>query len=172
MTFSQLLDIEGELVPVPEGDTEDWTFVGTPDSVSALLPSIFWWHCRLVSSLGNSPIKWSICSPSDIQRPEGPRHNLAQGRAPGQGPAAPPRVAIPMNHRRPEKGATIRTRLVLHPFRVPFRWWPVTQGAAPGFALHFALAYFILPFQGSQEEAATAPPGAHHVSPLRGLSAD
>jgi len=30
-----LLDIEGELVPVPEGDPGDWTLVGTPDSVTA-----------------------------------------------------------------------------------------------------------------------------------------
>jgi hypothetical protein len=37
---------------------------------------------------------------------------------------------------------------MLHPFRVPFRGWPVTQGAAPSFALHSALGYFILPFQG------------------------
>ena len=44
----------------------------------------------------------------------------------------------------PYKGATIRTRVVLHPFR-----GPLTQGAAPGFALHSALGYFILPFQGS-----------------------
>jgi len=54
-----------------------------------------------------------------------------------------------MNYRRPEKGATIRTRGVLHPFRVHFCGWPVTQGAAPGFALHSALGYFLLPFQGS-----------------------
>jgi len=77
-----------------------------------------------------------------------------------------------MNHRRPEMGATIRTRVVLHPFRVPYRGWPVTQGAAPGFALHSALGYFLLPFQGSHEEAATGPPEANHVSPLRGLPAD
>jgi hypothetical protein len=76
------------------------------------------------------------------------RHNLAQGRAQGQGPAAPPWVTIPMNYRRPEKGATIRTRGVLHPFRVPFRGGPVTQGAAPVFALHSALGHFILPLQG------------------------
>ena len=38
---------------------------------------------------------------------------------------------------------------MLHPFRVPLRGWPVTQGTAPGFALHSALGYFLLPFQGS-----------------------
>ncbi len=45
--------------------------------------------------------------------------------------------------------ATIRTGSLLHPFRVPFPAWPVTQGGAPGFALRSALGYFILPFQGS-----------------------
>jgi len=48
---------------------------------------------------------------------------------------------------------------MLHPFRVPFRGWPVTQGAAPGFALHSALGYFLLPFQGSGN---VQPPGPGH----------
>ena len=40
---------------------------------------------------------------------------------------------------------------MLHPFRVPFRGWPVTQGGAQGFALRFALGYFILPLSGRRK---------------------
>ncbi len=38
----------------------------------------------------------------------------------------------------------------------------MTQGAAPGFALHFALDYFLLPFQGSGNiQSSESPKGTH-----------
>ena len=77
------------------------------------------------------------------------RHNLAQGRAQGQGPAAPPWVVIPMNVIGALKGRDNPDERCVAPLQGALCGWPATQGAAPGFALHSALGYFILPFQGS-----------------------
>jgi len=84
------------------------------------------------------------------ERPERPPQS-----SPGRGGGAKPRsLALGCNPDEssvPWRGTTIRTRGGLHPFRVPFRGWPVTQGGARGFALRFALGCLGSPLSGRRK---------------------
>jgi hypothetical protein len=75
------------------------------------------------------------------------RYNLAQGRAQGQGPAAPPWVAIPMNHRRP-KGRDNPDERCVAPLQGAISWAAHDPGRCSGLRPLFCPGLFYLALSG------------------------